>query len=243
MTLRCVYPIIYLLISNMSYGVSNNNPKYIYAGDIKQAVTLFFNNNLAHSKNTDNNALDSDYELSIGKIDSRLKRQACNKLTVTAKTLPLSSGRNTLKVSCMQANVDWSLHIPINIKIFKVVLFSQNPINVGQAILATDITSKRIDITYQQHYLTNATEIKGFTAKRSLTANQLLKSSWFSPPMIINKGQEVTIKSTIGSIMVSTPGIALINGQLGKRIQVRNKKTKEVVEGIVIAAGIINVNL
>jgi len=83
----------------------------------------------------------------------------------------------------------------------------------------------------------------GYEIKRSLQVNQPIKPSHITPPLMIKKGQHVSITAQLNRLKVKSSGIALSNGTLGQVILVKNRKTKRVIEATILAPGKVMVRL
>lgn len=76
---------------------------------------------------------------------------------------------------------------------------------------------------------------------RSLPAGTILTSSDVDYPLLVKKGEPVTIFFQQGAISVQAQGLALEDGRLGSRIQVKNDSSGKIVEGTVVGEGMIEV--
>jgi flagellar basal body P-ring formation protein FlgA len=63
------------------------------------------------------------------------------------------------------------------------------------------------------------------------------------PQRLVRRGETVTVVSRSGGIEVRAGGTALTDGARGERIRVRNDSSRRIVEGVVTAAGRIEVTL
>ncbi|NNE63328.1 MAG: flagellar basal body P-ring formation protein FlgA, partial [Gammaproteobacteria bacterium] len=62
-------------------------------------------------------------------------------------------------------------------------------------------------------------------------------------PRIISRGQRVTILARVGGMEVRTSGKALAHGAAGERIAVQNIKSRQKLEGTVLASGEVKIDL
>ena len=59
------------------------------------------------------------------------------------------------------------------------------------------------------------------------------------PPVIVKRGQQVTLLARTSSYEVRMNGKAMMDGVAGQRIRVRNDRSERIVEGVVKSSNII----
>lgn len=74
---------------------------------------------------------------------------------------------------------------------------------------------------------------------RSLPADVILTWEDADYPLLVKKGDSVTIFVDMGAIQVQAPGRALADGKLGEQIKVMNTSSERIVEGIVTEEGFV----
>ncbi|MFV2056048.1 MAG: flagellar basal body P-ring formation chaperone FlgA [Thiohalomonadales bacterium] len=187
---------------------------------------------------------DSDYNLTINRIDSRLRLHQCDS-SVTA-FLPSSgslSGKSTVGIRC-NGKRPWKVYIPIQVTRYKDIVVSKHPLLKGQIIDKNSIAIAKIELTStNQAYFTRDKYVLGKILKRALGAGKPIKARYLKAANIVFRGQEVILKATTASIQVIMSGKALTDGAEGELIRVRNSKTHRIVEGIVTKSGTIQVRM
>lgn len=73
--------------------------------------------------------------------------------------------------------------------------------------------------------------ITGKSAKRTLQPNKPIKFSDLMSPVVINKGQKVTLQFNKNSLIIETLGVALEPGGLGDTIKLKNIDSGKIVIG------------
>ncbi len=76
---------------------------------------------------------------------------------------------------------------------------------------------------------------------RSLAPDTILTWEDVDYPLLVRRGDAVTIFVEQGPVQIEAPGRALVDGRLGARIKVMNTSSERVVEGIVVDRGFIRV--
>jgi len=183
-------------------------------------------------------------DTTLPRLDPRLKLATCNtpldvKPTSTRKKL----GRLTLKISCFDQK-NWSLHVPLELKAYESVIVAARPILRGQIITAGNLMAEEREVTrLNQGYFSEPHLVVGSIAKRNIPTHRVILPRSLSTPKLVNKGEHISIEARSSGLSIKAMGIALADGSLGDLIQVKNTKTKRVVEGRISAAGQVTINL
>ncbi len=183
-------------------------------------------------------------EIQLGRLDSRLQLTHCE--TDLSAFLPSGSslqGKLTVGVQCT-GDKPWTVYIPANIRIFADVLTTARPISRGDMLTAADVIASRQEISkLSRGYYRQINEIIGKLAARSLAAGTALSPRMLKAPLLVRRGDDITIIASVGALQVRSKGKALQNAALGERISVRNTRSKRVIEGVAIRAGTIQVHM
>ncbi|WXL26037.1 flagellar basal body P-ring formation chaperone FlgA [Ectopseudomonas mendocina] len=83
-------------------------------------------------------------------------------------------------------------------------------------------------------------EVSGQGAKRRIREGQLITPSLLSTPLMIRRGDPVTIRASQDGISAATKGQALANGRAGEVIRVRNLSSEKVIEAKVLEPGVVS---
>ncbi|MEM9015139.1 MAG: flagellar basal body P-ring formation chaperone FlgA [Pseudomonadota bacterium] len=103
----------------------------------------------------------------------------------------------------------------------------------GQIINETDLDFLEIAIAPGERVLQNENEIIGMEARRTLAANEALRRSDLRAPVLISKGDLVTLTYKTEGIRLSHQGVAMDSGGRGDVIAVRNVQSERILRGIV----------
>src|SRR3569833_1832288 len=80
-------------------------------------------------------------------------------------------------------------------------------------------------------------EFKGMQARRTLSAGQPLRSEDVRRPIVIIKGQTVSLLFAAPGVELSAMGRAMSEGGVGDTVTVQNPASYRMVSGIVVAPG------
>jgi len=204
---------------------------------IYQAARNFVRSQVASQNN-------QQAEIKIGKLDSRLKLNQCNKKLNTF--LPKGSrklGKTTVGVKCT-GRKPWSLHVSVTISVFKNVLVASHQLNKNSILTEADYKLEKHDLA-ELHYgfFEDLKSAAGMKLKRRVLAGAVLTPAMLKKPKIISRGQQISIMAQSGRMQVRMEGKALANGAVGERIKVMNLKSKQKLEGIVTSSGVVKVEI
>ena len=143
--------------------------------------------------------------------------------------IKLASGR----LFGIQGKVEPGLDMPVLTRAFRT----------GDIATDEDVQFVRVpQSSVQRGALTSAADIVGFSAKRQLRAGIALRAGDFEKPVIVRKGDAVTMVFRMPGIELSTRGKAMANGGLGDTVPVVNVQSHKQVEAVITGAGAVTVS-
>ncbi len=153
---------------------------------------------------------------------------------------PLQPGRNGIEVSC--ASPYWKQNLAIQLHVIREVL-------VLSRTLADETTLKAGDIRFVERdtgeltkgYYTRQEDISGMMTRRTLRAGTVLSPEMIEPPVIIRRGEPVSIRINRPGIHIEMKGIALSKARAGERIRVRNEGSGKIISAEAIKPGVVQV--
>lgn len=178
--------------------------------------------------------------IEVTKIDRRITVSQCEgnmtAVLVGNKSLQRSA---TVRIRCDNTD-NWQIHIPVKIIRLVPVVVSNRPLSKGTLLTKNNTKIEYMNrVLLRSGYISDLAFVNRARLKRQLSSEQMISTRDIC---LVCKGESVTITSSVGNLTVKTDGVALSNGVLGDKINVRNKKSKRIVSGIVQAAGIIQIN-
>ena len=84
---------------------------------------------------------------------------------------------------------------------------------------------------------TKIDEIKGMEARRTLSAGQTFRGDDLRRPIVITKGQTVTMQFVVPGVELTAMGRAMSEGGVGDTVTIQNPVSYRMISGIVIAPG------
>ena len=186
----------------------------------------------------------SRFEVRVRRLDPRLRLRRCRHPLQTR--LPEGArrrGATTVIVRCPGQD-GWSIHVSGRIDIFDQVVVLARSLGRGEAI-TSDMLQVREQNTAQLRYgyFRQPREVVGRIAKRTLAAGTILTPGSVAAPLLVRRGERVTLVATRGAVSVRMQGEALRDGARGERIRVRNLRSKRIVEGEVVGRGVVKMTL
>ena len=177
-------------------------------------------------------------------LDSRLRLPACEAPLQT--TLPYAGSRSrrlTVEVQC-GVPTPWKLYVPVNLTTYGPVVVAKRPLPRNTLVSTADVTVEERELGLTgQHYVTDIAHVAGLKLKRTVAAGTAITSRMLATPILIERGQAVTVAARSGTIAVRMTGIALRDGGYGDIIEVRNLSSERQIQGIVKSAKIVEVLL
>ena len=153
---------------------------------------------------------------------------------------PLQPGRNGVELGC--ESPWWRQNLAIQLHIFKPVAVLARAVGSNQPLTPADISLVRHDIgALSKEYFTELEQVAGMTLRRNLRAGTVLSADMLEHPLLIQRGEQVTIRVVKPGIRIEMKGSALEDGKIGERIRVRNEQSQKVVSGLVLERGLVQV--
>lgn len=187
---------------------------------------------------------DARFEISVNRLDPRLRLPQCDEaLTLKNKSRNQNASNMTVQVSC-QGTTPWSLYISSQIKQWMPVVISSRAVAKGVHLTQEDLKTEIRDVRRMNSgAITDTNQVIGMQLKRPLRANESIRSSSLSPPLLVEKGDQVTVIASSGSFSVKIAGIALAKGKLGDQIRVQNAITEKIIKARITEKGQVSVTL
>ncbi len=112
------------------------------------------------------------------------------------------------------------------------------PVARGEVIRAQDLTIRRAQRTHaSQRSIGAVQDAVGMAAKRSLREGQLLSSIDIEAPVLVNRGEKVTLFYQIPGMTLTSRGQAMSKGAEGDMIEILNLQSRRIVTGEITARG------
>ncbi len=228
--------ILTLLLLTLITGISEAKPVYQSHAGILRVVESFITETLSRNQ--------TDVEIAVGRLDPRLRLAECD--TQMQAFMPQGSrrsGNTTVGVRCTHDR-PWSLFVPVRIKQMRDVVILRNNLSRGSILGHADLDLRRIDISSRTgHYFQDPGEVVGRVLTRAVRAGRQLQRHDIAAADIVQRGEQVTLVAETQGFAVRMQGKALTNGSRGELIRVKNVTSSRIIEGIVMAPGIVQVKM
>lgn len=151
-------------------------------------------------------------------------------------------GNTSLAVSCASPQ-QWKIHVAAHIDGQVNVLIARYPIPRGTVIQNESL--EFVPRRYSQlnyGYYGSAKLLANMEAKRNIKAGQVVTPNLVRAQKMVLRGEHITIIAQNGGLNLRVKGKALMDGQMGQMIKVKNLNSKKLIYARVISAGMVKVN-
>ena len=184
-----------------------------------------------------------DVEIRARTLDPRTRLADCD-LPLDAD-LPHNSrvkANTTVAVRC-RGQVNWQIFVPVKTQVFAEVFVAKQTIARGQVLQASQVVLERRDIAALPHgYISEIDLNKPQRLRFALAMGAVISPNSLEPDAAIIRGQQVRLVNTQAHVNISMTGVALKEGAIGSRIQVKNNSSGRIIEGIVTSAETVAIN-
>lgn len=186
----------------------------------------------------------ADIDISIGRLDSRLQLSPCK--DTPEAFLPTGSkaqGKLTIGLRCSSPK-PWTVYLPARIRVFTEVISTARTLSRGTSISPADIVPIRAELSELRYgYFLNKEDVIGKVVKRTIKAGTPLSPHRIKEPLLVRRGEEVTIVAVTGALKVRVKGKAMQDAIKGQIIPVRNNRSKRIVQAVAVESGTVSVRM
>ncbi|MGI3170964.1 flagellar basal body P-ring formation chaperone FlgA [Pseudooceanicola sp. C21-150M6] len=112
----------------------------------------------------------------------------------------------------------------------------------GEIITAADLQQSTLPLGRIGAFTVTQTDaVQGMQVKRLLAQGRPVQTQSIIPPVIVDRGERVSIRYEDGQLALSAPGRALSEGHRGQEIRVVNLASNTSVTAVAVAKGIVRV--
>lgn len=186
----------------------------------------------------------TDLEVSIGQLDPRLRLERC------ATELEPFVSQHTRLMGTAQVGIrchtpkPWTIYISARINLYQQIVTAKRPLMRGTTLSADDLMLARNEISsLYGRYLTEPEQVIGKVLRQDLNQGSVITLPQLKNPVLIHRGQKVTLLAEMDGIEVRMTGTAMQNAVSGDLIKVKNLTSQRIIEGIVLNNKTIKVSL
>ena len=176
----------------------------------------------------------------VGNLDAQNRLAPCSGFEVSLPAGARTWGRTNVSVRCV-AEANWSVFLPVHIRVIADYLITATPLAQGQTITAADLARREGDLSdLPAGILTDEQQAVGRTAALPIAAGRPLRADMLRQPLVVQQNQTVKVITRGPGFQVANEGRALANGTEGQIVQVR-LPSGQVVSGTARAGGIVEI--
>jgi flagella basal body P-ring formation protein FlgA len=172
-------------------------------------------------------------------IDTRFAdRKSATPVRIVGSTMLAGNGRFETMIAIDKGGSDERLRIRGVFTETMRVLILVRPIARGEIVKAEDLSQERMP--KRQAGAVRAVEpddLIGLAARRPLRPGQPLAAADFGRPILVNRGETVTMTYEGPGLVLTARGLALEQGARGVPITVMNQQSKRVVQAVISGPG------
>lgn len=112
----------------------------------------------------------------------------------------------------------------------------------GEIISADDIAMQSINVRGYDQFVTSADQLVGQSARRSLVANRPIRPLDIGQPVLISRGQLVTILYQTDNMALTATGKAMENAGMNQTITVVNGQSNRTIQAVVTGPNLVTVH-
>jgi flagellar basal body P-ring formation protein FlgA len=179
-------------------------------------------------------------EVEMGRVDPRLRLAACDRpLDVFLPPGMRHVGNVTVGVRCTGAS-PWTVFVAAAVRLYRTVLVLDRPLPRGASLTAADLRTERRDVGgLSQGYLEEPAAVLGKELRSPLGAGFVLHPGVLAAPVLVRRGERVTLLARSAGFEVRSQGLALEDGEAGGTVRIRNLGSARVVQGRVAGPGVV----
>jgi flagella basal body P-ring formation protein FlgA len=177
-------------------------------------------------------------EYSAAALDNRQTLADCAApLTISSREPVQLAARLNLQVSC-NTGEKWSIYLPIDLTIYRPIVVAVKPLTHGTTISASDVQLSETNVSQiTGQYLSSLDDVVGKDVKRAITSGSPVLAPQLEPPLLVRRGEAVTLNAASSIVAVKVSGVALTDGRLGEQIRIKNLSSTRVVQAKIVGPG------
>lgn len=127
--------------------------------------------------------------------------------------------------------------VRLNIKMFKEVVVAAKSILLHEVFSNDSVKLEHLEISRLPHgFLTDLNKVVGLSARRTISPGMVLSSTMLDKPVLVKRGDKVTIIARVGGTEITAPGQAMQDGSEDQIIRVQNLNSQKIVSAKIIDA-------
>lgn len=177
-------------------------------------------------------------DVQVAKLDNRLRLAQCSQeLAMQLQDTAKNGGNVNVQVRC-NGNSAWTILVPAQAKVYRYVAVAGRNLQRGDVVSAADV-SRALKNTgdFKLGFALTADEIIGQEMKMAINKDDVFRKAALDSPLVIKRGDTVSMEALAGDISVRTSGTAVSDGRIGQQIRIKNNQSARIINARVIGAG------
>jgi flagella basal body P-ring formation protein FlgA len=133
----------------------------------------------------------------------------------------------------------WQRDWTVRAEVTAVVVVAAADVPANRPLTDADLAQERRKLTDMADALPAPDAAIGQASTRALRTGQVVVPRFLAQPLLIKRGEQVTIQARSGPIEVNVAGEALEPGRRGEVLRVRNSSTGKVIRARVLDSGLV----
>lgn len=181
------------------------------------------------------------YEARFSNLDPRLRLARCTTpLVIDVHGDKELRGRVSLKVSCLDQN--WFVYLSADIARYINVVVARTDLPRRANLTTSMLQLAEINVArVRGDYYTSFADLQGVQLRNRLRAGDIVTSNNLLVTDAVNRGEQISIVATNGTLSVRMSGEALDSGKVGDQVRVRNLQSGRVIRALVVGRGKVEV--
>ncbi|WP_404338592.1 flagellar basal body P-ring formation chaperone FlgA [Pseudoalteromonas mariniglutinosa] len=200
---------------------------------INQEIELYLQRN-----NTSSQQRKIDLYIPKGSTDLQ-----CEKLSIKrSRTTSPPAGRIRMTVQCQAPK--WQFRASAKVDLWLNLVIAKRDLQRGEVLTPALLSYRSLNIADHLHGMeTNSELLIGMEVRRDIDAGDIISRRLLEKKYLVNRDQHVELQVATGGFNASVTAVALEDGQLGQRIKVKNLSSGKIIEGQVVAKGVVQASL
>ena len=177
-------------------------------------------------------------QATAGPLDARLALAGCaGELTPFLPPGASVKPRTTVGVRCPDTG-GWSIYVPVTVESEAKLAVARRALARGEMPSPNDLESVSRKVPgLAAQFLAQPADTGGRRLRRPVAAGAAIPIDALAAPVLVERGQQVTLLAAGAGIAVRANAVALDGGGFGDRVRVRNAVSGRIIEGSVQADG------
>jgi flagellar basal body P-ring formation protein FlgA len=176
--------------------------------------------------------------VNVGGLDPRLNLTQCaNSHSLSVQDPNGNGGNVNVQVTCSGLS-GWTILVPAQVIVYRSMAIAGRDLPRGTLIVADDLKVEIVDMSqYRQGFSREPNDIIGKELKYPVNKGDSFRTSVLDSPLVIKRGDEVSLEALAGGIQVIAKGTAVSDGRLGQMIRVKNTQSDRILSAKVMGSG------